>query len=413
MCSGQDGASPRKEEMKRLRKSLSDKVDSVAPAESDPGVFSESELIGMADAIPTDFRDYASHPGEIRLELSRGIKDVNSQSEDPTQFTKSELEALENALDGVGIIPRETAIVITTAAGFIKRTPFTDFQVQRRGGKGMNHIELDEGDTVDSVSPINPRNQVYYFTDFGEVYALPGHEIPELGRKEPGVPLEDLLKLEEGEDVVDMFSVADMTTLAYIVTSTADGYIKRMSTDLFENILSTGIQAVDLEQSELVDASWSTGDDEVLLASAHGKSIRFEETQVRSMGRTAKGVAGIELRADDTLADTTVIASDFSGQVVTVTTNGFGKRTAIDEYQSQNRYGKGLKDIDTGERNGPVVSVDTITRDDNILVVTRNGRAIVVAADEISKIGRNTMGVNIIDLKDGDTAVSMTVVESE
>jgi len=408
-CHGQVKTASSKEVRKKLRKSLAETVDTIAPLESNPGAFSESELIALIEAIPSSFQDYSPSIDNIRYQLSRAIETVEYRSSDPSRFTKNELQALVNALDGKGLIPNAPEIVIATKEGRIKKNPLSEFELQRRGGKGSNHIKLHGGDKVEFASLINPRDSVFCFTTMGQIYEISGHKIPTRSKKEAGVAMVDLLKLDTKEQVVNLISSEEIDNFECIITATKDGYIKRSSTERFSNIRSTGIRATNLEDSGLVSVSWSNGEDNIILTTAKGKSIRFEESQIREMGRTAKGVCGIKVASNDWLTDVCVIDHNFTGQIMTVTENGYGKRTSIEEYRIQNRSGKGLVDIDTGKRNGPIIANCSVTGNQNAIIVTTNGRAIRIDTDDVSCVGRNTMGVNMIELSDNDSVAAAIV----
>ena len=412
-CHGQVKRISNDEVCRRLRRSLAEIIDTVTPAESSPGTFSETELISISETIPTDFPHDETSAKSIRYHLSRGIKNIEDSPEDPTNFTKRELEALNDAIKGDGLISTTPEIVLATEDGLMKRTPLSEFQLQRRGGKGVNQIELEGKDSITITSLIYPRDHVFLFTSLGQVYDIRGYKIPSRPPREPGVPTDAFLNLEDGEQVIDLITAQTITEHEYIVTTTLDGCVKRTPTDKFTNIRSTGIKAVDLEETELFGVEWSDGNNHVILTSANGKSIRFEEEQARSMGRTAKGVVGIDLEVGDQLAGMCVIEPEFTGQILTITKNGFGKRTQIDEYQIQNRNGKGLVDIHTSDRNGLVVASGGVTDEQNIIVISDSGRSIRMPTDEISCISRNTKGVNIMELNTGDYVKTITVVETK
>jgi len=408
-CHGQENTAGNKEICERLRKSLAEKVDTIAPLESNPRTFSESEVIALIEEIPSTFQDYDLSTDDIRYQLSRAIEAIEYRPSDPSRFTKNELKALVNALDGKGVIPNAPEIVIATNAGFIKRNQLSEFELQQRGGKGVNHIRLKDGDEVEFASVINPRDQVFCFTTMGQIHEIPGHKIPNRSKKEAGVPMVDLLKLDDGEKVVNIISGKEINSSEYIITATKNGYIKKSSTKNFGNIRSTGIKATNLDDSELVGVSWSNEEDNIIMTTAKGQSIRFEESQIRDMGRTAKGVCGIKIASDDCLTDVCIIDSDFTGKIMTVTENGYGKRTSIEEYRIQNRSGKGLVDIDTGDRNGQVIASRSVTENQNAIIVTTNGRAIRMQTEDISCVGRNTMGVIMIELSDNDSVASAII----
>jgi hypothetical protein len=412
-CHGQSASTSNDETIKQLRRTLAKRIDTVVPADSNPGTFSVTELTGIMEAIPTSFPDFEASEEDILYHLSRGVKGISVPSEEPARFDKGELEILKDAIEGIGLIPAEPEIVVTIKKGFIKRTPVSEFKSQHRGGKGFNYIELSSKDIVESASLICMRDHVFCFTSFGKIYDIRGYEIPGRAREEHGVPISEFLSLGKKERVVDVITAQAICDHEYIITITEDGQIKRTSTSDFSNIFSTGIKAVGLEGTELVGAAWTEEKNDIILTSAGGKSIRFKEEDVRPMGRTAKGVGGIELGPDDRLVDLCIIEPESAVQIATITENGFGKQTPVGEYIRQKRLGKGLLDIDTGERNGPVVATCKVSKEQDIIVVTTNGQSIRVPADEITHMGRNTKGVKIVELDADDSVAAVTLVPSE
>lgn len=409
-CHGQGSRESNEEQRRQLRAAIAEHIDTVAPIEASPGEFSKSELLAITKALPTDFPAFRPTPTTLRLQLSRAIVGVSSSQSEPTQFDKKELDALNEALAGADIVPREPAVVILTEGGRIRRTPCSVFQSQRRGGKGTNRIYLPQDDQINAIYSYNPRNQLYCLTTAGQIYEFHGHVLPVGSLDDPGITVQDTLPIQDEEAVAVLLDAPDIGDYEFLVTATADGKLKRTGTDQFENILSTGIIAVDLFETSLIDAKWSDGESDFLITTAAGQSIRFGEDEARPMTRQAKGVAGLELDSTDQAVSLSALPSDFDGEILSLTQNGYGKRTPVGEYQKQNRYGKGLVDINTGDRNGPVVTTRPITSDEDIIIVTRQGRSIRVAASEISTVGRNTMGVNIIDLDSKDTVAGATIV---
>lgn len=409
-CHGKGSRESNEEQRRQLRAAIAEHVDTVALNEASPGEFSKSELLAITKALPTDFPTFRPTPTTLRLQLSRAIVGVNNSQSEPTQFDKKELNALNEAFARTDVVPREPAVVILTEDGRIRRTACSAFQSQRRGGKGTNRIYLPQDDEINAIYSYYPRNQLYCLTTAGQIYEFHGHELPVGSLDDPGITVQDTLPIQDDEAVAALLNAPDIGDYEFLVTATADGKLKRTGTDQFENILSTGIIAVDLFESSLIDARWSDGESDLLITTAAGQSIRFGEDEARPMTRQAKGVGGIKLDSTDQAVSLSVLPNDFDGEILSLTQNGYGKRTPVDEYQKQNRYGKGLVDINTGDRNGPVVTARPITSDEDIIIVTRQGRSIRVAASEISTVGRNTMGVNIIDLDSKDTVAGATIV---
>lgn len=409
-CHDQDSRDSNEKQRRQFRAAIAEHVDTVAPTEASPGEFSKSELLAITKALPTDFPTFRPTPTKLRLQLSRAIVGVSNSQSEPAQFDKKELDAMNEALAGIDTVPREPAVVILTDDGRIRRTPCSAFQSQQRGGKGTNRIHLPEDDQINAIYSYNPRNQLYCLTTAGQIYEFQGHEIPVGSLDDPGITVQDTLPIQDEEAVGELLDGSDIGDYGYLVTATADGKLKRTGTDQFENIHSTGIIAADLSESSLMDAGWSDGESDLLITTAAGQSIRFREDEARPMTRQAKGVAGIELDSTDQAVSLSVLPSDFDGEILNLTQNGYGKRTPVGEYRKQNRYGRGLVDINTGDRNGSVVTTRPITSAEDIIIITRQGRGIRVAASEISTVGRNTMGVNIIEMNSEDTVAGVTIV---
>jgi DNA gyrase subunit A len=304
-------------------------------------------------------------------------------------------------------------VLVLTREDYIKRMAAEDFEPQHCGGKGIIGVDCKEGDCVVSVLAANSHDTLLCFTDRGEVHRLKVYEVPEMSRTARGTAAANLLNLDDGETIAAAVPVGDLQEDSFVTTVTAHGYTKRTPATEFENILSTGIIAADVDADDaLVDAAVTDGDGDLLIATREGMSIRFDETEVRSMGRNARGVKGVELRGDDVVAG--LVAADDSGRdLLTVTENGYGKRTPLAEYRTQSRYGKGLVDIDTGDRNGPVVAVADVTADDHLIVMSEGGQIMRTRAGEISTVGRNTKGVRIMDLDETDTVACMATVDTD
>ncbi|WP_311171948.1 DNA gyrase subunit A [Halobellus ordinarius] len=310
------------------------------------------------------------------------------------------------------LIAEEDVVVVVTEDDYIKRMPLDRFKAQHRGGKGIIGTGLKEGDRVSSVYVASTHDYLLYFTTHGKVYQLKTYQVPEMSRTARGKSAVNLLDLDDGEEITAVVNTAEMDTDAdeYLTMVTREGYIKRTSVDQFQNIRSTGIIATKLDDDDaLVDVEVTDGDSDLLLASREGMSIRFEEADVRAMGRSARGVRGIQLEGDDEVAALAAVEPDRTSWVLTVTQNGYGKRTDIDQYRRQSRNGKGLIDIKTNERNGLVCELETVGPGDHLFVMSGDGQILRTPVEDISTVGRNTMGVTIMDLEPGDAVASVDV----
>ncbi|WP_254274236.1 DNA gyrase subunit A [Haloarcula marina] len=309
------------------------------------------------------------------------------------------------------LIPEEDCVVVVTEDDYIKRMPVDQFDPQNRGGKGIIGADPKEGDRVSKVFRANSHDYLLCFTNHGQVYRLKTYEVPEMSRTARGKSAINLLSLADGEEITAVVSTDEFDADECITMVTRDGYVKRTCCDQFENILSTGIRAAKLEDGdELVDVDVTDGTGDLVIATEHGMTIRFDESEVTEMGRSARGVHGIKLKDSDKVAAMVATNDDDPRSLLTVTKNGYGKRTALTEYRRQSRYGQGLIDIKTDERNGPVSTAKAVTDDDHLVIMSERGQIMRIRAGDVSQVGRNTKGVTIMDLDGGDSVASVTVV---
>ena len=309
------------------------------------------------------------------------------------------------------LIPEEECVVVMSEDDYIKRMPLETFRAQNRGGKGIIGTGLKENDRVSSVFAANSHDYLLVFTNTGQIYELKTYEIPEMSRTARGKSAVNLLDLGEGEEIEAVVNTEDLDDDEFLTMVTRDGYIKRTAVDQFGNIRSTGIRAIRLEDGdELVDVEVTDGETDIVIGSRNGMAIRFDESEARAMGRTARGVIGIDLREGDAVAGVAAIDEDTHDWVLTVTENGYGKRSDLDEYRPQSRNGMGLVDIKTGDRNGPVVAIEAVTYDDHLLAMSDDGQIMRTRVEEISTVSRNTMGVIVMNLEADDRVASVDIV---
>jgi len=309
------------------------------------------------------------------------------------------------------LIPEEDNVVVITEDDYIKRMPVDQFDPQNRGGKGIIGSDPKEGDRVSKVFRANSHDYLLCFTNQGQVYRLKTYEIPEMSRTARGKSAINLFDLADGEELTAVVSTDDFGDDECITMVTRNGYVKRTCCDQFENILSTGIRAAKLEEGdELVDVDVTDSTGDLVIATEQGMTIRFDENEVSEMGRSARGVNGIKLQGDDRVAGMVATTEADGRALLTVTRNGFGKRTLLSEYRTQSRYGKGLIDIKTDERNGRVSTAKAVTDDDHLVIMSEAGQIMRIRAGDISQVGRNTKGVTIMELDNGDSVASVTVV---
>ena len=312
------------------------------------------------------------------------------------------------------LIPRQDCVVVITEEDYIKRMPVDKFDPQGRGGKGIIGADPKEGDRVSKVFRANSHDYLLCFTNRGKVYRLKTYQVPEMSRTARGNHIRNVITgIDDEEEITAVVNTDDFETDECITMVTRDGYVKRTCCDEFENILSTGIIAASLEDGdELVDVEVTDGTRDLVIATRKGMTIRFDESEVRQMGRNARGVGAIKLQDGDTVAGM-VATGDEGRALLTVTKNGYGKRTKLTEYRRQSRYGKGLIDIKTEGRNGPVTSVKAVQDDDHLMVMSEQGQIMRIRAGDISTVGRNTMGVTIMEVEEDDRVASVTVLPAD
>jgi len=309
------------------------------------------------------------------------------------------------------LIPEEEVVVVVTEDDYVKRMPVDQFDAQRRGGKGIIGADVKDGDRVSKVFRANTHDYVLAFTNHGQVYRLKTYEIPEVSRTARGKSAVNLLKLDDGEEITAVVTTDEFEADECVTMVTKDGYVKRTTGEDFSNILSTGIIAADLDEDDaLVDVEVTDGTRDLVIATAGGMTIRFDEQEVRTMGRNARGVRGIDLEDGDEVAGLVATDHEDDKSLLTVTENGYGKRTRLSNYRQQGRYGKGLIDIKTNERNGRVTSVKAVADDDDLVVMSDQGQIMVTHASDVSLVGRNTMGVTIMDVEASDRVASVDVL---
>ncbi len=309
------------------------------------------------------------------------------------------------------LIPEEMMVVTVTHEGYIKRTALDQYRTQGRGGKGVSAAETKEGDFLWNVFIASTHDHLLFFTDKGRVYWRKVYELPSYGRTAKGRSLANVVETQPEEKICAILRVSSFDDRC-LVTATRKGLIKKTALEAYSRRRAGGIIAVGLEDDDsLVGVNLCRTGQSIVLGTSNGMSIRFDESDVRAMGRSAYGVKGITLDEDDEVRDMVVI--DGGGTLLTICENGYGKRTQIDEYRLQSRGGKGIIDIRTTDRNGKVVNLLAVSDDDEVMMITKDGQIVRTKAGEISVIGRNTQGVRCIALNEGDKLVSVARIPNE
>jgi DNA gyrase subunit A len=326
---------------------------------------------------------------------------------------RSDIVEGEITVDTEDLIPVEDVIVTITDSGYIKRISCDTYRVQRRGGKGLIGMKTKDEDVVVDSFMTSSHDYIMFFTNHGKAFWLKGYKIPEGSRHSKGKAIVNLLpRLDKEEYVQTAIPIHEFDDDHFLVFSTRNGLIKKTVLSAYQNVRVNGIRAIRLdEDDELVGTRLSDGSQTIMLATAQGQACRFDETEARPMGRVTRGVIGVRLNPKDFVVSVAIVSEE--GDLLTITENGFGKRTPISEYRKTHRGGKGVRTIITNERNGRVIFVRELTGEDEIMLTSRDGMVVRIPVKDIRKQGRNTMGVRVMRLNDGDSVVSVAkVVES-
>jgi DNA gyrase subunit A len=350
-----------------------------------------------------DLRDILAKPRRIDQIVGEELKKIREEHGDARRTE------IQDAVDEITIedmIADEDVAISITHTGYIKRTSISTYRQQRRGGRGRVGMKTRDEDFVDNLFIASTHSYVLIFTDRGRIYWLKVHEIPDVGPQGKGKAIVNLVQLQTGDKIAAVCPVRDFEGSGHVLLATRKGIVKKTELSAFSNPRPSGIIALGVEEGDrVIEAVITSGKDEILLATRDGMAIRFSEEDVRPMGRGAYGVKGIELEADDQVVAMQVVSG--VGTLLTVTENGYGKRTEVSEYRVQGRGGKGLIDIKTTPRNGRVVGVELLRADEGVMLITGKGMIIRLDTKDISTIGRNTQGVRLIQLEEGDHLVSV------
>lgn len=332
---------------------------------------------------------------EVRKKFSDARKTVISNDD-----TKMNIEDL---------IAEEDMVLTVTHFGYIKRISLDTYRSQKRGGRGVTGMGTKEEDFVEHLFITTTHHYILFFTKKGKVYKLKVHEIPEAGRQAKGTAIVNLLEIPGDDKITSVIPVKSFESECFLFTATSKGVVKKTPIREYASSRRDGLIALTLDEGdELIDVKLTSGQDELIIGTLNGMSIRFPETEVRSMGRTARGVRGITLREDDRVVG---LELAHNGQfLLVVTANGYGKRTNIKQYRLQGRGGKGIMTIKPAKRNGPVVGIKVVNTDEEVMMITAEGIIIRLAVKDISSIGRTTQGVKLMRISDEDTVVALAKV---
>ena len=341
--------------------------------------------------------------------IKKELLDIKSKYADERR-THIDMTAIDY-IEDESLIPEERIVVTLTNKGYIKRLPANTYKTQHRGGVGIKGMSINEEDFVDQMINCSTHDFVLFFTNKGKVYRVKGYEIPEYSRQGKGLPIVNLLSLEQDESVTSLLNGSKNDDVKYLVFATKQGLIKRTDISEFYNIRANGKKFITLKDNdELISVKNTNGENDVLMAASNGRMVRFPEKLIRVMGRGASGVRGINL--DGSILVGMEIASN-DVDVLVVTENGYGKKTPIDEYRVTNRGGKGVKTLNITDKNGIITAFKTVTNDKDLIIVTNEGIIIRLAVDKISEMSRVTQGVRLINLREGQKVSTVSIVDIE
>jgi DNA gyrase subunit A len=319
---------------------------------------------------------------------------------------RTEILAEEGEFRIEDLIAEEDMAITVSNTGYIKRTAISSYRQQRRGGKGRIGMRTRDEDFVSHLFVASTHAYIMIFSDRGRAYWLKVHEIPDVGPDGRGKAIANLVSMEEGERIASMIAVKEFEADRFVVMGTRHGIVKKTELSAFSNPRAGGIIAMGVESGDAVMAvQVSDGKGEIFIGTGDGMAIRFPESDVRPMGRSAYGVRGISLREGDTVVAMEVLKP--GGTILSVTAQGYGKRTELAEYRVQSRGGIGIINIQTSERNGKVIGITQVTDDDELMLITQQGKTLRMSAKDIRIIGRATQGVKMIDVEGDDRAVSI------
>ncbi|HFH9929059.1 TPA: DNA gyrase subunit A [Streptococcus suis] len=369
----------------------------------------QSEYDELVSLI-ADLIDILAKPERVVLIIKEELEEVKRKHADPrrTELMVGEVISLEDE----DLIEEADVLITLSNQGYIKRLAQDEFQAQKRGGRGVQGTGVKDDDFVRELVSTSTHDHLLFFTNKGRVYRLKGYEIPEYGRTAKGLPVVNLLKLEENESIQTIINVTkDQAADNYLFFATRQGIVKRTNVNEFSNIRQNGLKALNLkDDDELINVFLTDGQADVIMGTKFGYSVRFAETDVRNMGRTATGVRGIKLREGDHLVGATIVSDD--QEVLVLSEKGYGKRTPASEYPTKGRGGKGIITLKVADKNGPLAGLTTVQGNEDIMVITDTGVIIRTSIANISQTGRSTMGVKVMRLDEEAKIMTFALVDT-
>ncbi|MCR5787701.1 MAG: DNA gyrase subunit A [Bacilli bacterium] len=363
------------------------------------------ELMALIDQL----REILGSEAKILEIIKKELQEIKDKYADDRR-TKIDMTAIDY-IEDESLIPEENIIVSLTEKGYIKRVPSSTYKSQNRGGVGIKGMTTNEDDKVEHLLNLSTHDYILFFSNRGKVYRLKGYEVPEYSRQGKGLPIVNLLQIDKDEFICSMLRVSTSEDAKYLAFATKNGIIKRTNITEFENIRTSGKIAITMkENDELLCVKQTDGQKMIMMASNNGRMVKFNEENIRVMGRTASGVRGINL-ADSKCISMEVVSDD--DLILIVTENGYGKKSRVNDYRETNRGSKGVKAINITEKNGCIVAVKLITGDEDAILMTDSGMTMRMSLDQVSTLGRATQGVRLINLKNEQKVATVSLVEKE
>lgn len=362
-------------------------------------------------ALIADLADILARPERIEAIIKEEMEEIKRKYANPrrTELMIGEVLSLEDE----DLIEEEDVLITLSNNGYIKRLAQDEFRSQKRGGRGVQGTGVNDDDFVRELVSTSTHDTLLFFTNFGRVYRLKAYEIPEYGRAAKGLPVINLLKLDDGETIQTIINAKKEDILdKYFFFTTKQGIVKRTEVSEFSNIRQNGLRALNLKEGdELINVLLTNGQEDIIIGTRSGYSVRFNEATIRGMGRSATGVRGVKLREEDWVVGASRIND--KQEVLVITENGYGKRTSAAEYPTKGRGGKGIKTVNITAKNGQLAGLMTVDRNEDIVVITTKGVIIRTNVSSISQTGRSTLGVKVMRLDTDSKIVTFTLVQAE
>ena len=371
----------------------------------------ESELKDLIEKI-TKFKEILDTPQMVLDIIKEEMLEIKNKYGDERR-TSIDMTAIDY-IEDESLIPVEDIIVTLTHNGYIKRLKSDTYKTQNRGGVGIKGMTTNEEDFVEQLVSMKTHDYILFFSNKGRVYRMKGYEVPEYSRQSKGLPIINLLELDKDENISSIVSVdSDSDEYKYLLFVTRNGLVKRTELTEFDNIRKSGKIAIVLKDNdELISVRKTTGNNEVAIGASNGKMVRFVEDEIRSMGRTAAGVKGMDLDGSLVVGAEVVTPGQL---ILIVTESGYGKKTSIDEYRLTHRGSKGVKALNVTDKNGMMVALCTVddSKKQDVMIITDSGMVIKMPLNQISTLKRATQGVRLINLKDENKVATIAVVDSD